>query len=239
MPDFHDEEFMAMPPCGTFHYGGVVPGGQVGRATAQWLLDDRSGAELARQVDSPGMRKRDNRLVGLHPSARISGSQLILQAPSSDYAQVHSASIELDHGLLANLRAGDQIELVRTATGDVGVCILRADELLWAVGAVTTLDLGSVRVRCGFVEEPSPDARPRLDTWVQALIDGQTTRLRAGDELILGQYRVTLARAFRRGLPGRCENAAISRAGDSLREAAIRAAASLRRGDAGLTMTGW
>jgi hypothetical protein len=182
---------------------------------------------------------RANRLVGLHPVAGISGSQLILRAPSYERAQVRSAAIELDLALLEDLQAGDDIELVRTATADVAVRILRAGDLRWAVGAVTTISLGTVRMRGGSAEMPSPDKWPRRDTWVEALIDGQTSILRDGDELTLGQYRVTLVRAFKHGVPGQCENAAISCADGNLHDAAIRAAAKLRSRNAAMELTDW
>jgi hypothetical protein len=57
--------------------------------------------------------------------------------------------------------------------------------------------------------------------------------------LTLSDYRVTLARAFKDGGPGKHENAAISRAGSGVHEAVVRAAAILGGWDAGLTMTDW
>jgi len=246
---------MVMPPCGTFHYAGVVPDLQAGLELAQWTLEDQSGAEVVPQIESPTSWKfwkrparpagglddlRDNRLVGLHPVVRISGSELILQAASRHRAEVRSASVELDRTLLEGLKAGDRIELVRTGTADIGVCILRAGELLWAVGAVTTVPLGAMlRMRRGPAVNRALDGWPRRDTWVEASIEGQTARLHDGEELTLGEYRVTLARAFKDGIPGQYENAAISRGGGDFHEAAVRAARILGKGNAGLTLTTW
>jgi len=50
---------------------------------------------------------------------------------------------------------------------------------------------------------------------------------------------VTLARAFKDGIPGQYENAAISRGGGDFHEAAVRAAGILGKGNAGLTLTTW
>jgi hypothetical protein len=111
-----------------FHYGGVVPELQAGLELAQRTLEDQSGAEIVPQIESPTSWKSgkrparpagpdplfDNRLVGLHPVVRISGSQLILQAAGRDRAQVRSASVELDRTLFEGLQTGDRIELVRT-----------------------------------------------------------------------------------------------------------------------------
>ncbi len=246
---------MVMPLCGTFHYAGVVPDLQAGLELAQWTLEDQSGAEMVPQIESPISWKfwkrparsaggldhlRDNRLVGLHPVVQISGSELILQAARRDRAEVRSASVELDRTLLESLEAGDHIELVRTGTADIGVCILRAGELLWAVGAVTTVPLGPMlRMQGGPAVNPASDAWPRRDTWVEASIEGQTSRLHDGEELTLGDYRVTLLRAFKDGIPGEYENAAISRGRGDLHEAAVRAAGILGKCNAGLMLTSW
>jgi len=246
---------MVMPLCGTFHYAGAVPDLQAGLELAQWTLEDQSGAEMIAQIESPTWWKfwkrparpadrlddlRDNRLVGLRPVVRISGSQLILQAARRHCAQVRSASVELDRTLLEGLQAGDRIELVRTGTADIGVCLLRAGELLWAVGAVTTVPLGPVlRMRGGPAVNPALDAWPQRETWVEASIEGQTSRLHDGEALTLGEYRVRLARAFKDGIPGQYENAAISRGGGDLHEAAARAAGILGKRNAGLTLTAW
>lgn len=239
-----------MPLCGTFHYAGVVPDLQADFEFGQWTLEDQSGAVTVLQTESPASwkfwkrlsipaggldRLRDNRLVGLQPVARISGSQLVLQTASRHRAEVCSASVELDRSLLEGLQAGDRIELVRTVTADIGVSVLRAGELLWAVGAVTTVPLGrTLRVRGGPAVNPALAQWPRKDTWVEVSIEGQTSRLHDGEALTLSEYRVTIDRAFKDGIPGQYENAAISRDGNGLHEAVVRAAGLL-----GLTLTAW
>src|SRR5262245_13179457 len=117
---------MAMPPCGTFHYAGVVPEQAADRESGQWTLVDQSGADSDPHIESPAwwqFWKRtstptgntdplcDNRLVGLRPVARISGSQFVLEAESRTRAAVASVSLELDCSLLDGLQAGDRIEL--------------------------------------------------------------------------------------------------------------------------------
>jgi hypothetical protein len=246
---------MVMPLCGTFHYAGVVPGLQVSQESGQWTFEDQSGAETVPPVDSPASwklwkrlarpagghdRLRDNRLVGLQPVVRISGSQLILQAASRHRAEVRSASVELDRTLLEGLQPGDRIELVRTGTADIGVSVLRTGELLWAVGAVTTVPLGPIlRVRGGPTMNSGLDEWPRKDTWVDVSIEGDTSRLHDGEELNLSEYRVTLVRAFKDGIPGHYENVAVSRDSAGVHEAVARVARILGGGNAGLTMTAW
>jgi hypothetical protein len=74
---------------------------------------------------------------------------------------------------------------------------------------------------------------------VDVSIEGTTARLHDGEGLTLSEYRVTLARAFKDGIPGRCENVAISRDGSGVHEAVVRAARILGGWNAGLTMTDW
>jgi hypothetical protein len=245
---------MVMPLCGTFHYAGVVPDQQAS-LEGQWTFEDLSGAEMFPRVEPPAAwkfwkptarpadgldRLRDNRLVGLQPAVRISGSHVILQAASRHRAEVCSASVELDRTLLEGLHAGDRIELVRTGTADIGVSTLRDGELLWAVGAVTAVPLGPmVRVQGGPAVKTALNEWPRTDTWVEVSIGAQTSRLHDGEELTLGEYRVTLARAFKDGIPGQYENAAISRHGSAAHDAVIRAAGILGESNAGLTLNTW
>lgn len=85
----------------------------------------------------------------------------------------------------------------------------------------------------------APDEWPRKDTWVEVSIEGRTSRLHDGEERTLGDYRVTLAQAFKDGIPGRYENAAISREGSGVHEAVVRAAGILVGWNAGLALTAW
>jgi len=205
-----------------------------GRPVWRWSLDALLAVpELARValVVPPGEVERFRAVM---PQASTDRCLLV------EGGEVRSASVELDRTLLEGLKAGDRIELVRTGTADIGVCILRAGELLWAVGAVTTVPLGAMlRMRRGPAVNRALDGWPRRDTWVEASIEGQTSRLHDGEELTLGEYRVTLARAFKDGIPGQYENAAISRGGGDFHEAAVRAARILGKGNAGLTLTTW
>jgi len=246
---------MVMPLCGTFHYAGIVPDSQASTDSSQWTLEDQSGAETASRIESGAWwkfwkraptrrdgfeRLRENRLVGLRPVGQITGSRVILQAPDHERAEIRSAAVELDRTLIEGLRAGDRIELVRTATADIGVSVLRAGELLWAVGAVTTVPVGPGLQICGGpARNHVSDEWPRKDTWLDVSIEGQTSRLHDGDELKLGEYRVTVGRAFKDGIPGEYENVAVSRDDQAVHEAAVRAARILGGSNAGLTMTRW
>jgi hypothetical protein len=74
---------------------------------------------------------------------------------------------------------------------------------------------------------------------LEVSIKDHTARLHDGEERALGDYRVTLGRSFKDGIPGRYENAAIAREGSGLHEAAVRAARILGGQNAGLALQRW
>src|ERR1700674_4229342 len=127
---------MVMPLCGTFRYAGVVPAD--GLRSRRWTLQDASGASAT------GRRNAlfDNRLVGLQPTLEILDGQLGLTASSRERAQVFSASLQVDAALIEVCRSGDVLHLVRTGTADIGVSVVRARQLIFALGAVTAVPIG-------------------------------------------------------------------------------------------------
>jgi hypothetical protein len=247
---------MAMPPCGTFHYAGVVPGARVDRESGHWQLEDQSAVAAPTEVrprpawkfwmrDSTRDDELDplfhNRLVGLHPILRIADGHLTLAASGRHRAQIESAVLEVDRSLIEQCQGGDVLTLVRTATADIGISLLRNGELVWAVGAVTVVPLGTtVDVQGGpRVYFSTRALRPRADTWVEISQSGHKSRLRGGDKATTGRYNVSVLRAFQDGLPGTYESVAISLDGYGLHEAAVRSAHLLARPEAGLSMTKW
>lgn len=214
-----------MPPCGTFHYAGVVPERRLDIDLGLWILSDQSGAEPASpSPDVPYNELRGNRLVGLQPIAQISGAEFILRARSGNQATIRTASIALDQFLLEELRPGDRVELVRTASANIAVSVMRAGELYWALGAVTVVPLGpSLRIRGG-PERNAGDEWPRKDTWLDVSAESETVRLRDHEEVNLGPYRLTVLRSFRDTIPGSYENVVVSTDATGIHEAAIRAA---------------
>jgi len=224
---------MAMPPCGTFVYTGSVPEGAWN--AGGWQLRDVSGADPLRS-DEP---LRDNRLVGLRPTLQISGGCLILTASGENRAQVASACFELDPGSIDVFESGDAVNLARTATGDIGVSLLREGKLIFAVGAATAVATGSaVSVQCGQYPEPEPWTIPS-DTWIDVSVTTGTERLRPGTETIVGDFKVSVLRCFEVGFPGSYECLAISLEGACSHDATLRSAQRLERTNAGLKMSEW
>src|SRR5687767_4480721 len=218
---------MAIPDCGTFHYNGAVPDTKAERESGKWRLEDQSGA--ISDTEWKFSKRNDllhNRLVGLRPTLRIMGRQLILEAAGRHRALIPSASLELDESLIAIFQGGDVLTLVRTDTGDIGVSLLRRDQLVVAVGAVTETLLGNdVAVW-----------NARMETWVDVSVSGETRQLRGGEETTICNYRFSVIRSFQDGLPGTYESLAISLDGSCAHEAAVHSAELIARPNAGLTM---
>ena len=223
---------MVMPACGTFHYSGVVPDARAALESGYWTLEDQSGAALR----APTSQIRDNRLVGLEPTLRISECHLVLETTSRHRAEIRSASVEVDRSLIECLQGGDVLTLIRTGTADIGISVLRSGQLMVAVGAVTVTPLGDdVRVRGG----PDVEEWPRTDTWVEVSVSAETLRLRGGEATAIGSYRFSVVRCFQDGIPGRYESLALSLDGFCGHDAAVRSAELLSRPNAGLMMTTW
>jgi hypothetical protein len=249
---------MVMPACGTFHYAGLVPDTKAALESGQWTLEDQSGAARLKGLSPPrawGFWKRDsrrddifdrlreNRLVGLEPTLRISECHLVLETASRHRAQLCSASLEIDPSLIESLQGGDVLTLLRTDTADIGISLLRRGQLVVAVGAVTATPLGhDVGVRGGRVVNHAtagPGQSLLSDAWVEVSVSDQTLRLREGEATIIGNYKCSVIRCHQEGTPGTYESLAISLEGLCAHEAAVHSAELLARDNAGLIMKKW
>jgi len=239
---------MVMPLCGTFRYAGVVPGTKAARESGQWQLEDDSGAaplgEQPASTDDADLHPlRDNRLVGLRPTLRISGRDLVLEASGRLRSQMRSASLELDPSFIESFQDGDALTLIRTGTADIGVSIVRGGHLMAAAGAVTVIPLGAeVAVRGGpEVDSSAYRSERRLghDTWVDVSVSGEVRRLRAGESTTIGEHSFSAVRCFQDGMPGTYECLAITFREVCPHEAALSSAKLLARPNAGLMMVGW
>jgi hypothetical protein len=98
------------------------------------------------------------RLVGQNPHLHITNagptpnpspsnpatqrSLLRLVASEGQKATMAEASVILDRGVIAALRSGDRLHIVRTGCGRIGISAVRDDQLIFAVGAITSVPLG-------------------------------------------------------------------------------------------------
>jgi hypothetical protein len=140
-----------MPPCGTFRYFTIVP-------AEPW--DERSlwPVQLAEKIDERGDELHDSRLTGLSPHLEVTDggptpnpnvsrpavfrSRLRLIASAIENATVSSASFYVAKDLMSSFKPGDILHMARTASGGLGLSLLRESRLVFAVGAVSNVPLG-------------------------------------------------------------------------------------------------
>jgi hypothetical protein len=140
---------MVIPRQGTFQYVTVVP--------------DRSSTVFScpAQLSRPSRNEGPDltRLLGPTPQLSVSDagapsnpgpsnpatqrSRLRLTASGRQYATVAEVCFFLDRGVISALRAGDLLHMARTPCGRIGVSAIRSEQLIFAVGAITAVPLGS------------------------------------------------------------------------------------------------
>lgn len=225
-------DHMAIPPAGTFNYAGVVPAAD---ATGPWQLHDQSSASSYVGEE----RLFRDRLVGLHPFLEIADagltpdtrrseftgnvrprvllSRLTLRASSNDRASRPVFSFCLDRSLLNAFRPGDTLHLARTECGGLGLSLIRHEQLVFAVGAVTAVPHGvnaslrfpgeAIRQAEHLFREIDPSFRFR-ELPLELRVGSERRILYRGRPTI-GDYNVFVEHGYYLGFPGIDECAAI------------------------------
>jgi hypothetical protein len=217
-----------MPPCGTFQYFAIVPAKVADERSSPWPV------QLAETVDENGHELHDARLTGFSPYLEITGggptpnpgmscpsvlrSRLTLTASDRKNSTVSSVSFYLDRDLTSICEPGDRLHMARTSCGGLGVSLLRNGQLVFAVGAISSVPLGN-EVRAGtprdLVQEAETAFRQRDPKFrfrefpVQIIIRGRSRIMFRGWEK-LENYDIWLEHGFFPGIPGVNECAAIA-----------------------------
>lgn len=219
---------MVMPKCGTFDYIVTVP---EHIKESGFTCQARNRTPIVRT----GRALDDSRLVGMKPlfqvhdvavdperDPRLPGvarSAIVLRASRNDDAQVALAGCQVNKALFACLRHRDKIYLSRTGCGGLGLSVLREGELLVAIGAVTTVPLGS---------KGDAALHGFPGSWDRQ-IDGARLELTAETHTV-GDYVVSVIHGPRSGIPGIDECASVCRV-DACAEVAARTSAMLLDSD--------
>ena len=246
---------MVMPACGTFGYVAIVP--------------DHSGdtefecrGDLRERIFVTGDDLRDSRLVGTAPLIRVTDagltpdagprrpwvmrSRITLRASGRRQATVAEVSFHVDKALTSSMRMGDEMHLVRTPCGGLGLSIIRGGELVVAAGAVTAVPLGQ-RVRARIPMELLASAEAvfrKLDPDfefperpLEVSVSSSRSILHGGRRTIQ-DYQVFVAHGFLDGIPGTDECGAIYRQGHCP-DVAAHASAMLMDGPDALSISRW
>lgn len=217
-----------MPLCGTFRYFAIVPAKLPDRRSSPWPV------QLAETVDKTSDEMRNARLIGLSPCLEITDagptpnptvgrpavfrSRLTLTASARDNSTVSSASFYVDKDLTSTFEPRDRLHMARTPCGGLGLSLLRQGRLVFAVGVVSSVPLGSdvqaatpydlVREAETVFKKGDPDFEFR-ELPLRISIDGRI-RLGYGGRQEVGHYNIWVEHGFLRGIPGTDECAAIA-----------------------------
>lgn len=217
---------MAMPPSGTFAYSTTVP--VEGLNAFPWKMKsleafERSGDSLVdkRLVGwSPLLYTRE---AGLPPNPGLSVPSVVrneirLVATDKKYASCETASYFVDRDLLRVLRPGDVFHIARTCCGGVGASAIREGKLIFAVGAVRAVPLGSeisVKIPYELLTKAEAILRQRDPEFelphhpIEICIGDRPTILYGG-HLQMGGYHVWVEHGFLLGMPGTEESVSIT-----------------------------
>jgi hypothetical protein len=199
---------MAIGPSGRFDY--------VAEFTSTCFGSD----EIVVQARSP-VESKEPVLLGHAPKIRFWSDRMAVLAADATLAAMKWVSFTVGDVVFLVAKAGDLLRTIRTGTGDLGLAILRRDELVVALGAVTELNLG-----------PTIAASNGLD-FLQVCIGSHVSSLRSRESINAAggegaRYDVYVERTSESGCPGVAECASIIRAGKAkATNAAIRGAVLL------------
>lgn len=217
---------MVMPLSGTFAHSTTVP---VDSQNAfPWEMKSlepfaHSGDPLVdkRLVGwSPLLYVRE---AGLPPNPMpsvpsVERSEIRLVATDKKYASCETASYFVDRVLLRVLRPGDVFHIARTCCGGVGVSAIREGKLVFAVGAVGAVPLGSeisVKIPHELLTKAEEILRERDPEFafphhpIEICIGDRPKILYRG-HLQMGGYHVWVEHGFLPGMPGTEESVSIT-----------------------------
>jgi hypothetical protein len=216
---------MAIPLCGTFEY------------EAKFTKEGFSDSEIVLHgTDLSGLNA--DRLVGLNPMIRFWNEHLVLVATGKPKSTMRTVSIPIGDAVNLSARTDDQLYLIRTASGGIGLSVLRQQRLILAIGAVTAVPLGkNMRVTIG-PEGGDVWENPSADTWLEFGVQSETLKLREREEREAGGYYIYVERCWEYGIPGTDECVSVCFMDNSaMKIAAIRSAVMLA--NCGMKGGGW
>ena len=140
---------MVISPQCTFEYVAEIPDYEGVTfscdASSRFLGNDAHGAPCRLVGPTPRLYIEDAGPTP-NPGPRTPATQrsrLRLTASDTRNATVAETSFILDQGLISALRPRDLLHMVGTGCGGIGVSAIRSGQLIFAVGAITEVPLGS------------------------------------------------------------------------------------------------
>jgi hypothetical protein len=167
---------MAIGPGGRFDYVAEFTEGSFG--ATEILLQAQSRVVVEEQV-----------LVGHTPKLRFWNDRVVVLAADSTRSAMRWASFPVGDVVFLVARAGDVLGMVRSGTGDLGLAIVRENQLVVALGAVTELSLGdNVKAANRF------DTKDERSASLEIHIGGDVSVLRSRESKNAAGYNVYVER---------------------------------------------
>lgn len=168
-----------------------------------------------------------DRLVGLRPKLRFSEDRLVVFTSEKHRASVRHASCLIGDAVNLTARPNDRLYLSRTGTGDIGLSVLRQQNLIIAIGAVTAVPLGG---ELQVVHRSEGNWKmPSTKTWLEFRAGGRHLGLRGREFSEIGDFHVYVERCWEFGIPGTGECVSVCVGDDqAIRIATIRSAVLIR-----------
>ncbi len=210
-------------PSGTFEY------------EAEFTADSFRESDII--LHGTLMKSMDvNRLVGPNPMIRFWNDRLVLVASDKSNSTVRNTSFRIGDAVPVAARAGDRLYVVRTGCGGIGLSLLRDNQLVLALGAVTGVPLGNnIQVN----REPKGSwlhEEHLRDTWLEFEAGSEQVRLRKRGITEVGNYQIYVESCWEYGIPGTDECVSVSVTNNPpVNLASLRSAILLRNGDFKLT----
>jgi hypothetical protein len=155
-------------------------------------------------------------------------TRITLQPRLIDRVKASSVSFHVDEALINRRTAGDVMHIARTNCGGLAMSVLRRDGLVYAVGAVTAVPLGTgidVRIPLDVIADAKAlfqkhDPECEFPESPNAIRAGNMTSILFRGRREIGPYKIFVKHGHLNGIPGIDECMSIVRTGSCSAEAA-------------------
>jgi hypothetical protein len=179
-----------------------------------------------------------DRLVGLNPMIRFWNGRLVIVASGKRKSTLRNVSFPIGDAVTLTAHPGDQLYLIRTGEGGIGMSLLRQQRLILAAGAITEIPLGRDMQAIRGSEGTNDWDNPAADNWLEFRVRSEQLNLREREVTEIGGYHIYIERCWKYGEPGTDECVSVSVADDSAMKIATMRSGILL-GNGSLKMTDW
>jgi hypothetical protein len=175
-------------------------------------------------------------LVGPKTKIRFWNEHLVLVALDKESSYARNVSVPVGDAVNLAAQPGDRLYVARTGSGGIGLSILRKENLILALGALTAVPLGrDIKINRG----ANPDYQEQYSLiWLDLDVRNERLELRGREVIETEGYQVYVERCWLPTIPGvdECVSLCVEDSA-GLKLAAIRSAILLGQGT--LKITKW